>query len=119
MSESSASDTATASDTGVVISRRRRFDSLLSVQGWLTAVLCVMGAVVIGGSVAVATLLHRTDAATHQLADSISPARSAAFELQGALRDQETGVRGYVITGDRRFFSRTTRVSTPSGPPTV
>ena len=104
MSQTPATSAASTPDTGVVNSRQRRWDSRLTVQGWLTAVLCVMGAVVIGGSVAVATLLHRTDSATHQLADTISPARSTAFELQAALRDQETGVRGYVITGDRRFL---------------
>jgi serine phosphatase RsbU (regulator of sigma subunit)/CHASE3 domain sensor protein len=36
--------------------------------------------------------------------DNIQPARSTAFQLQSALRDQETGVRGYVITGDERFL---------------
>ena len=49
-------------------------------------------------------LLDRTDTATDQLADNIQPARSAAFQLQAALRDQETGVRGYVMTGDPRFL---------------
>ncbi|MFI5508232.1 CHASE3 domain-containing protein [Mycobacterium sp. NPDC051804] len=63
-----------------------------------------MGVVVISGSVVVGILLHRTDTATHQLADTISPARSTAFQLQAALRDQETGVRGYVITGNPRFL---------------
>jgi phosphoserine phosphatase RsbU/P len=86
------------------IRRRRRIYSRLTVQGWLTVVLCVMGVVVIGGSAAIAVLQYRTDAATRQLVDTTSPARSTAFQLQSALRDQETGVRGYVITGDRRFL---------------
>jgi CHASE3 domain sensor protein len=76
----------------------------LTVQGWLTVVLCVMGVIVIGSSVVVAVLLHRTDIATRQLADTISPARSTAFQLQAWMRDQETGVRGYVITGNPRFL---------------
>lgn len=70
----------------------------------MTTVLCVMGVVVISGSAAVAVLLERTDIATRQLADTVSPARSTAFQLQAALRDQETGVRGYVITGNPRFL---------------
>ncbi|MGO4445142.1 SpoIIE family protein phosphatase [Mycobacterium sp. 2YAF39] len=70
----------------------------------MTVALSVMGVIVIVSSVAVAMLLHRTDTATDQLADSIQPARSAAFQLQAALRDQETGVRGYVITGDPQFL---------------
>ena len=87
-----------------VIPRRRRTDSRLTVQGWLAVVLCVMGVIVIGSSVVVAFLLHRTETATGMLADNIQPARSTAYQLQAALRDQETGVRGYVITGDSRFL---------------
>ena len=63
-----------------------------------------MGVIVVVSSVAIVVLLHRTDTATRQLADDIQPARSNAFQLQAALRDQETGVRGYVITGDPRFL---------------
>jgi phosphoserine phosphatase RsbU/P len=101
--DASTSSTATAEDAAST-PHRRRFVSRLTVQGWLTVVLCVMGVAVITGSVAIAILLHRTDTATRQLADHISPARSTAFQLQGALGDQETGVRGYVITGDPRFL---------------
>ncbi len=89
---------------GTTTAEHSGLDSRLTVQGWLTVVLCVMGVVVIGGSAAIAVLLHRTDTATRQLADTFSPARSIAFQLQAALRDQETGVRGYVITSDPRFL---------------
>jgi sigma-B regulation protein RsbU (phosphoserine phosphatase) len=95
---------STTTDADVAISRRRRIDSRLTVQGWLTVALSVMGVIVIVSSVAVAMLLHRNDTATDQLADSIQPARSAAFRLQAALRDQETGMRGYVMTGDPQFL---------------
>jgi sigma-B regulation protein RsbU (phosphoserine phosphatase) len=84
--------------------RRPHSESGLTVQGWLTVVLSVMGVIVIVSSVAIAILLNRTDTATRQLSDNIQPARSTAFQLQAALRDQETGVRGYVITGDPRFL---------------
>ncbi|WP_099041484.1 CHASE3 domain-containing protein [Mycobacterium neglectum] len=94
----------TRSDAGAAISRWRRIYSRLTVQGWLTIVLCVMGVIVIAGSAAIAVLQFRTDTATRQLVDTTSPARSTAFQLQSALRDQETGVRGYVITGDLRFL---------------
>ena len=103
MSTSEASVTD-ATNGSTATAQRAGIDSRLTVQGWLTVVLCVMGVVVIGGSAAIALLLHRTDTATHQLADTTSPARSTAFQLQAALRDQETGVRGYVITGDPRFL---------------
>jgi signal transduction histidine kinase len=38
------------------------------------------------------------------LSDDIQPARVAAYQLQGALRDQETAVRGYVIAADSQFL---------------
>ena len=36
--------------------------------------------------------------------NSIQPAQAQAYRLQGALVNQETGVRGYGITGDPRFL---------------
>ena len=36
--------------------------------------------------------------------DNIQPARVQAYALQAALRDQETAVRGYVITADKQFL---------------
>ena len=36
--------------------------------------------------------------------NSILPAQAQAYRLQGALVDQETGVRGYGLTGDVRFL---------------
>ena len=36
--------------------------------------------------------------------DRIQPARSASFQLQNSLLDQETGVRGYALTGDDSFL---------------
>ena len=93
-----------AQSADVVITSTRSIDSRLTVQGWLAIVLCVMGVIVIGSSASIAFLLHRTETATRLLADNIQPARSTAFQLQSALRDQETGLRGYVITGDKRFL---------------
>ena len=67
----------------------------LTVQGWQNLVLSVMGAVVLAGAVAGAVLLNRTDYVSRELIDDIQPARVAAYQLQAALRDQETAVRGY------------------------
>ena len=78
--------------------------SRLTVAGWQTLVLSVMGVVVLAGAVAGAVLLNRTDAVTRELTDDIQPARVSAYQLQGALRDQETALRGYVITADRQFL---------------
>ncbi|HEY7052709.1 MAG TPA: CHASE3 domain-containing protein [Mycobacterium sp.] len=78
--------------------------SALTVQGWLALVLSVMGVVVLAGAIAGAILLRRTDAVSNQLSDHIQPARVAAYQLQAALRDQETALRGYVLAADRQFL---------------
>ncbi|MBV9091172.1 MAG: CHASE3 domain-containing protein [Mycobacteriaceae bacterium] len=78
--------------------------SSLTVQGWLFLVLSIMGVVVLAGAVAGAVLLNRTDQMFRELSDDIQPARVAAYQLQAALRDQETAVRGYVIAADRQFL---------------
>jgi len=76
----------------------------LTVQGWQNLVLSAMGVVVIVGLVAGGLLMNRTDALSRELIDNIQPARVEAYALQAALRDQETAVRGYVITADRQFL---------------
>ncbi|OCB49375.1 histidine kinase [Mycobacterium malmoense] len=83
---------------------RRLRPSELTVRGWQALVLVSMGVMVLAGALVGAALLNRTDQMTHQLVDNIQPARVAAFHLQAALRDQETGIRGYLITGDRQFL---------------
>ncbi|MGF2951483.1 sensor histidine kinase, partial [Mycobacterium sp. THU-M116] len=63
-----------------------------------------MGVLVLAGAAAGTVLLMRTDTMSHELIDDIQPARVAACQLQAGLRDQETGVRGYLITADRQFL---------------
>lgn len=75
-----------------------------TVQGWQNLVLSIMGIVVLGGAIGVVLLLDRTDDASRQLTDEIQPARIAAYQLQAALRDQETAVRGYAIAADPQFL---------------
>ena len=76
----------------------------LTVQGWQNLVLSAMGVVVLAGAVAGVLLMNRTDHLSRELIDDIQPARVAAYQLQVALRDQETAVRGYVITVDPQFL---------------
>ncbi len=75
-----------------------------TVQGWPNLVLSIMGIVVLGGAVGGAWLMNRTDGVMAELLDKIQPARVAAYQLQAAVRDQETALRGYLITGDRQFL---------------
>ncbi len=76
----------------------------LTVQGWQNVVLAVMGVVVLVGAVTGAALQNRTDEVSRELIDRIQPSRSAAYRLQAALIDQETAIRGYVISADRQFL---------------
>lgn len=76
----------------------------LTVQGWQNVVLSLMGVVVIGGAIVGALLLNRTDEVSRELNLGIQPARVAAYQLQAALRDQETAVRGYAIAADPQFL---------------
>ncbi|MFH9609409.1 ATP-binding protein [Streptomyces sp. NPDC017448] len=76
----------------------------LSVQSWVHLILggfvvVVCGCLVIGGLV-----LSRMSQRTDELVDRIQPARSVSFQLQNALLDQETGVRGFALTGDPSFL---------------
>src|ERR1700754_1944917 len=76
----------------------------LTVQGWQNLVLSAMGVVVLAGLVAGGLLMNRTDELSRELIDNIQPARVQAYALQAALRDQETAIRGYLITEDRQFL---------------
>ncbi|BBY22394.1 histidine kinase [Mycobacterium stomatepiae] len=77
----------------------------LTVRGWLFLVLFSMGVLVLAGAAAGTVLLNRTDEVTRSLSQEIQPARRAAIQLQAAVRDQETGVRGYAIAADRQFLT--------------
>ncbi|OBK76749.1 CHASE3 domain-containing protein [Mycobacterium sp. 1274761.0] len=76
----------------------------LTVQGWQNLVLSAMAIVVLMGLVIGGLLMHRTDDMSRDLIQKIQPARVAAYQMQAALRDQETAVRGYVIAGDKQFL---------------
>lgn len=84
---------------------RARTRRKLTVQGWLNLVLSIMGLVVLAGGLATVLLLGRSDEMTEELTEKIGPARIAAYQLQAALRDQETSVRGYLIAADPQFLT--------------
>jgi signal transduction histidine kinase len=74
------------------------------VQGWFHLVLGAMALLVIVFAVVGAQLLDRTSAISDGLADRVQPARVEGVRLQTALLDQETGVRGYVLTHSTGFL---------------
>jgi signal transduction histidine kinase len=96
------STAATAEGAAIVSGGWPRPD--LTVQGWQNLVRSIMVAIVLAGAVAGAVLLSRTDQLSRELSDDIQPARVAAYQLQAALRDQETAVRGYVIAANTQFL---------------
>jgi signal transduction histidine kinase len=75
-----------------------------TVQGWQNLVVAVMGAVVLAGAIAAALLLYRTDEVSSEITGQIGPMRLGAYQLQAALRDQETSLRGYAISADPQFL---------------
>ncbi|MFD4949568.1 ATP-binding protein [Streptomyces sp. NPDC058239] len=84
--------------------RRRGLASRLSVQNWVHLILAVFVLVVCAGLTVGGLVLSRISDRTTELVDRIQPARSSSFQLQNALLDQETGVRGYALTGDSTFL---------------
>ncbi|MFI2780596.1 sensor histidine kinase [Streptomyces sp. ALB3] len=76
----------------------------LSVQNWVHLILAGFVVVVCGCLVVGGLVLARISDRTTDLVDRIQPARSASFQLQNALLDQETGVRGFALTGDASFL---------------
>lgn len=84
---------------------RRLRPSQLTVRGWQALFLLTMGAMLLAGAAIGVLLLNRTDAMAREVTDAIQPARVAACQLQVALRDQETGIRGYLIAHDRQFLT--------------
>ncbi len=81
-------------------SRLRR----LTVEGWFRVAFAVIAVLVIAATILVVQILAQTRHAANELTGTILPAQAQAYRLQGALVDQETGVRGYAITADARFL---------------
>jgi signal transduction histidine kinase len=76
----------------------------LTVQGWIHAVLVANVLLVIVCGVAGGLLQQRADERAQDLSDRIQPLASSLYRLETSLVDQETGVRGYVLSGDTAFL---------------
>jgi signal transduction histidine kinase len=76
----------------------------LTVQGWFAAVFAVLAVLLIAAAVVIAQLVGQDRSVSAELDAGILPAQAQAYRLQGALIDQETGVRGYGITGQASFL---------------
>ncbi|WP_019930231.1 CHASE3 domain-containing protein [Nocardia sp. BMG111209] len=76
----------------------------LTTSAWFQAVLGAMILVVVVGAVLGERVISSTSSATDQLLDRSLPAQREALQFQSALLNQETGVRGFVITGQQQFL---------------
>ncbi|WP_328916724.1 MULTISPECIES: sensor histidine kinase [unclassified Streptomyces] len=76
-----------------------------TVQVWFNLVLGVMVLLVLVFAVIGARLLSRTSEISDTLSRQVQPARVEGVRLQTALLDQETGVRGFVLTHDDQFLA--------------
>ncbi|UGT61465.1 sensor histidine kinase [Nocardia asteroides] len=75
-----------------------------TVQTWFQLVLGSMVLIVLLGGAAGAEVIADTNRSTDRLLDRIQPAAAEAYLLQGALLNQETGVRGFAIAADPQFL---------------
>ncbi|MEV6605666.1 ATP-binding protein [Kutzneria sp. NPDC051319] len=74
------------------------------LQRWYLAVVVVMVLVVAAAVGMGAGALHSLNAARSLVVDQADPASRQALALANALVDEETGVRGYVLTGRQDFL---------------
>jgi len=75
------------------------------VQGWFWLVFGAFAVLVVAAAVVIIELLAHGRAVTSELEFTVLPAQAQAYRLQGALVDQESGIRGYGISGDARFLA--------------
>ncbi|MCA2214204.1 sensor histidine kinase [Jidongwangia harbinensis] len=76
----------------------------VTTQRLFTIILGVLSLLMLVTTVSGTYALTSTAAVSNRLSDRISPAATAVVTLRGALVDQETGVRGYLLSGDRDFL---------------
>ncbi|HEX4060356.1 MAG TPA: CHASE3 domain-containing protein [Streptosporangiaceae bacterium] len=83
---------------------RRRGWPVLTVQGWFRVVFMVLAVLVVAAALTIVQLVGHEQQVSSDLENSVLPAQAQAYRLQGALVDQETGVRGFGITGRPDFL---------------
>jgi signal transduction histidine kinase len=75
-----------------------------SAQAWFNLVLVVMVAVLAVSAAAGSAVLRHTTQVSNRLTDVISPGRLEAERIKTALVDQETGLRGFLLSGKDDFL---------------
>ncbi|WP_405591042.1 ATP-binding protein [Streptomyces sp. NBC_01190] len=85
-------------------SPRRRSAGRWSTRQWLTAGVSAALALLLALSCVGVWVFARSTAISNRLVDGSTPALVASVRLEGALLNQETGIRGYGLTGQRTFL---------------
>ncbi|MGC5162706.1 sensor histidine kinase [Rhodococcus sp. DT1] len=78
--------------------------SRMTVQGWFQVAFAALAVFLLVGTVIGTYFIDRTARITDQLVVDIQPAQVEAYRFQSALLNQETGARGYALTGDPGFL---------------
>ncbi len=74
----------------------------LRVGQWLALTIGVLLAFAVAGVGLALVASHKLSVQRERVIDQVEPASQAALELENALINEETGVRGYILSGNRR-----------------
>jgi signal transduction histidine kinase len=77
----------------------------LTVEGWFRLAFGAFALLALAAAGVIAAQLAHARAESNELEFTVQPAQAQAYRLQSALLDQETGIRGYGITGDVSFLT--------------
>ncbi|MFC4534805.1 sensor histidine kinase [Sphaerisporangium dianthi] len=77
----------------------------LSTRSWFTATLATTALLLAISAVAGTWALSRSTFTFDQMTQRVSPGLLSAERLRGALLDQETGVHGYIVSGQQDFVT--------------
>ncbi|GAA2127083.1 sensor histidine kinase [Actinomadura napierensis] len=99
-----AADPAAAAGGAARLLRPAPLRRGLTVRSWFTLAAVLIGVLTVTAAVVVHGQLGHTARASDRLVDTITPAQVEAGRMQMATLNQETGVRGYALAGDRRFL---------------
>jgi signal transduction histidine kinase len=77
----------------------------MTVRGWFRLVFAVIAVLLIAASIIFYALLTHGRAVSRQLDSVVLPAQAQAYRLQESVLEQQNGVRGYGITGERSFLA--------------
>ncbi len=77
----------------------------LTVRGWFRLVFAAIVVFVLAASVIIAVVLARSRTVSARLNGTIQPAEAQAYLLQLSLLQQQSSLRGYVITREPSFLS--------------